>query len=708
LTSAGMPTAEAMTGLKAVISAVLAPSEEAKKIFESLGVQYGESAIKAKGLDGVLREMNEATGGNAEQMKKMLGGIEGLNAGMILAEDKAGKYHAALIQMRSGQDVVTEAFQKMADTVELVNQRLSNNLDILLIQVGDRLTGAYTGIASGVVEIFQGMQDAVEAGAFNELFEAIKQWSAEVEAFLKAVAENLPEAFAAVDFDNLISALKALGREFGLLFEDVDLTTPEGLADAIQGAVDTIESLVRVTTGMVQEFKPIFDAIREGIGDFNDLGDASQTEFGKVLGAAKLVTEAGVLVAGAITMIAQSGASMRDVFDATAGSIKMIWNVLQVAFDQIVLTLAICLDNFLAIADGATLLLSPFSDVNDRVNAARESVKGFIEAVKENQFQNMSDVIEGSSQAWDGFSGKATEAKEAAKAAGETIQDAFPENKEVNVEIDPEGNIPAAGEAIVSAIPEECTTEVVAQVDDGSVATAKAALEDAVPAEQTSTVQVQLDDGSLLLTNKKIEEGVPAEQTTYQKVIADDGSILLTNRTLDDVAKEREVPIKATVDEEALKKTEKYLIEEMKAQADLLETTIEWKAKIDIAAITAEAEKVKAAFESTSTTIESTGKTLQTIFEEWSGLDFQGRWEARKALEQELELQREAAEVQKKMVEEQIKLSELKREAIQRGDGLIKVDSTGLEPALELVLWQILQKVQVRATEEASEFLLGL
>jgi len=709
LTAAGMPTTEAMTGLKAVISSILAPSEEAKKVFNSLNIEYGEGALKAKGLDGVLAELAAKTGGNADQMKKLLGGIEGLNAGLILAEDKTGKYASALEQMRSGQDVVTEAFEKMADTIENVNQKLSNNLDILLIQVGDQLTGAYTGIADGIIEIFKGMQDAVEAGAFAELFAVIEEWAKRVEDFLKTVAANLPEAFEKVDFDDFIDALQSLGGEIGDLFDGIDLTTPEGLAEAIQAAVDTITTLITVTQGMVEGFAPIFLAIREGVSDFNAMGESAQIEFGKVLAAAKLVVEAGVLVAGAIAAIGESGVAMEDVFNTVTGAIQFAWNILQTAFDSAVLVMAEFLDKLLRMAEYGTLLIGPFTDVDEKIKAARESVAGFIEAVKENQFQNMSEAVEGGARAFSGLKGEATQAKEAAAAAGEAVNEAFPEEKKVDISIDDAGSIDKAAAELEEGIPPEKETKVTADVDAGSVASAKIELDNAIPEEQTSTVQIELDDGSLLLTNEKITNGIPEATQSEVIVELDDGSVLLTNQTLDaEIPEDRQVAIKAEVDKEALKKSQEYLIKEMETQADLLKTEIEWTAKVDIAAINAEAEKVKATFEATSSVIESTGEVMETIFQEWQGLDFQGRWQARKALEQELEIQKEQHEIQKKMAEEQIKLLELKRETIERGEGLIKVDSSGLEPALELVMWQILAKVQVRATEDAAQFLLGL
>jgi hypothetical protein len=42
------------------------------------------------------------------------------------------------------------------------------------------------------------------------------------------------------------------------------------------------------------------------------------------------------------------------------------------------------------------------------------------------------------------------------------------------------------------------------------------------------------------------------------------------------------------------------------------------------------------------------------------------------------------------------------------GKGEIKIDATGLEPALNMIFWQVLKKVQIRANSLGSEFLLGL
>jgi hypothetical protein len=39
---------------------------------------------------------------------------------------------------------------------------------------------------------------------------------------------------------------------------------------------------------------------------------------------------------------------------------------------------------------------------------------------------------------------------------------------------------------------------------------------------------------------------------------------------------------------------------------------------------------------------------------------------------------------------------------------MIQISSDGLEPALEMIMWEIIEKVQLRANAEGAEFLLGI
>lgn len=166
--------------------------------------------------------------------------------------------------------------------------------------------------------------------------------------------------------------------------------------------------------------------------------------------------------------------------------------------------------------------------------------------------------------------------------------------------------------------------------------------------------------------------------------------------------KDLSVPVAVHVDQESVKNSQEYLIKQMEAQHDLLSQSIKYRAEVDMAQIEASTKVFEASIDSVNTGLTSTAELIQTAMEGLDSTNFTTRWEARKLLEQEMEMRREEFALQKQLIEAKIR-------ALESGEfGKIEVDSTGLEPALEMVMWHILEKVQVRATEEAASFLLGI
>jgi len=49
-----------------------------------------------------------------------------------------------------------------------------------------------------------------------------------------------------------------------------------------------------------------------------------------------------------------------------------------------------------------------------------------------------------------------------------------------------------------------------------------------------------------------------------------------------------------------------------------------------------------------------------------------------------------------------------KTDLLKSGDSLIKIEMDGVEPELEMIMWKIIERVQLRATENMDDFLLGI
>ena len=114
-------------------------------------------------------------------------------------------------------------------------------------------------------------------------------------------------------------------------------------------------------------------------------------------------------------------------------------------------------------------------------------------------------------------------------------------------------------------------------------------------------------------------------------------------------------------------------------------------------------------FDELSTHIDETGDEIDQFFQDNPAQLSQlegDEWA--QAIKDDMEKKQADFDLQKKLIDHQLELLETKERALNNGEGLIKIDSTGLEPQLEMIMWQILQKVQMRANEESAAFLLGI
>ena len=67
---------------------------------------------------------------------------------------------------------------------------------------------------------------------------------------------------------------------------------------------------------------------------------------------------------------------------------------------------------------------------------------------------------------------------------------------------------------------------------------------------------------------------------------------------------------------------------------------------------------------------------------------------------------------QKELNQAQIEYLNARTKRLEGGEGevesLISITADGLEPELEMIMYSIIEKIQIRANEEGLEFLLGI
>lgn len=158
ITTNGVKTTEAVTQVKAALANVLKPSKEASELAAELGINFSASGLKAEGLAGFLDIVSEATGGSSEQLAKLFGSVEAVQAVMPLAGAQAEKFSQILDKNKNSAGSTEEAFGKMTATIDFNFKQLVSQASDLAVSFGSFLAPAINLAIDGM----QGMLRAIE------------------------------------------------------------------------------------------------------------------------------------------------------------------------------------------------------------------------------------------------------------------------------------------------------------------------------------------------------------------------------------------------------------------------------------------------------------------------------------------------------------------------------------------------------------------
>lgn len=681
MTASSVKTPEAITGIKAAISNILSPSKEAADAAKELGLQFDGSALRSKGLAGVLAEVQEKTHGNTDSIKQLFGSIEGYNAALILGSDKSGIFAKSLQDMANNTGAVDKAFAAMSQNYEVALQRMGNAADVAMIKAGKPLLDEFGGVANGIAAVFKSLGTSIDAGAFDPIINALEVFGQSMAGTLQQLAQNLPEALSGLDFSGLIRSFDNLGDEVGDAFEQIfgriDLSTPEGLRDALQMIVDGVAALTNVTAGIVDGLEPVFAAFGGLARSADSAGEDAQIAVGQFLGAAELIVSFGTKLGGALIALQEYGSSFESIFDVVIGTIRTAFNAFQIAVDGVAATFW---EIMRELASGLATVL-PDSMGGAYWQNQVEGIDALLNGFAQRQRVNFDDLSAGFTQAGQGLGLIKDEAGGTTDALDGTA-DGFG------------GVATAAGNASGQLSPYGDGMQFVAQ----AAKNLGISLDEAKPKSAEFAHEIQGQDWAS-----------PAEKALgYKKVIDELGNVTFVQVGNEAKKVTAEVEKSKKEMEQAAKQAVDYDLKLQEIQSKERIAYIEAKFNVDEAQIKADAERVAAAFESINTAITSTGDTLTSLIGTWA--DLAGTFEGQKLwdlIQNEEKRRQDTFEQQKLLVDEQIAYLKARTAAMTKGDALIKISADGLTPHLEKIFHEILRACQIKANEQGLELLLS-
>lgn len=672
VTSAGAPTSEAVTKINAALSAIIKPSSEASELAKELGIQFDAQALKSKGLEGVLKDVSTATGGSAEKMAKLFGSTEALQAVNVLAITSSEKFATNLDAMANSAGATEAAFGKMAASTGTLQQ----SLQVALVTFGTPLLDAFSGVEDALAALLGAFSEAANSGEFSEVQGAINALLKGIEDALTTAARNLPAALEKIDWSGFIDSLDVLGDSVGGIFEGVDLSTPEGLAEAIQAIVDTGESLVRITAGIVDGLKPFIRGLADVVSQVNDSEGATKDLVGEILGFATGINSVLPAISSLGTGLSALGAGLGALsLSSVITNIRDLGGISTETAAK--LGSAVGKAGLVGAAGAAGYALGTV--LNDGISTVLSKVTG--------SETSLGSWIYDVTHASEDLGGAAPKAATALRDTGTAAGDAAAGFEKVVTPIDElktkQHDLITSSDLLGDAL-----LKGVIKTED--MATATGALVKVYDNQGNAIEKTKLATGQLVNVIRDAEGNI----TGYSQAAG----------TVTDKLNKTSEATKKAKDE-----TEDYKIKLAEISAEIQKAQLEAYVSIKTTQLETDAERVKATFESLDTTISSTGDLLGSLF---SNLTEASNLRDKFAIEDQIDLEnkrrQEALDLQKELAKAEIERVKAQTEALNRGDALIRIDGAGLEPELEAFMWQILKNIRVRANAEFSDYLLGM
>ena len=421
LTIAGISTAESTTKLRALFKELSDPSKE-------LAAALGDTNIEADGLQGVMQKLQQVTGGSQTEMTALFKSVEAMTAALVLSNDAAGAFDGALTALEDKTGKLSAAYESMVNTFDNQNQRLVNNLKATLIEAGTPLLDDYGQVVEGFNEILKGLGEGVQAPNFQAIYASLDGLAVNLGDFLTDVGQALPEALAQLDFSGLTDALRELGVELGEVFgtvfgQGLDLTVPEDLAQVLQKVVNLITSLVQVSTGIIEELRPVFDFLGQAIDQVAGLDAELASTIGEFLGVLKLLADFGPILTGILLLLSETDQNLGQVLTNLGAGAQIIINAMQAAFDAFAVVVFKTAETLAKVGNLVT-----FGDVAQEFRDSAGELALLGDAAAANLDRNLGEM----SDAWDKLNGVSTETT---KSMVVDIDKAVIETKALNTEL---------------------------------------------------------------------------------------------------------------------------------------------------------------------------------------------------------------------------------------------------------------------------------
>jgi TP901 family phage tail tape measure protein len=640
---------EVANALKSSLLFLISDAKPVQEALSAIGVAQKDANGELRLAGDIYFDVAEALNGLSENQRIYF-------AEQLVGKNRAAEFLATIAGLGTTMTIAGDEFQYLGSAAKEVAAQLATaesatnkaivSLKNLAISIGTPLLEEFSGVADAVGAIFQAIGVSLNKGELDEIINFIEGRMRGLQSTLEAVAQNLPEALQAADLSGFIDGIDAISDAFSGIFDGIDLTSVDGLKNAIENVGAAFNYLSNYVAGVIDSFKPLANVLFDTSEGFKDIDAESARSAGELGGFILQLN----LLAGPMTTVAASLLAFTQALKI-GGSIASVTTALG--------------------AVGAGGLIGALSSLA-AIGAAGGVGYGIGTLANE-----LSELTTGNS-----LSTWATDA-----LIGLGLLD------------DGAGDIVANLNNVDTGLKEiVVTAKRIGEVDGPDQ------LNDSLE-EVTVTARMWGETAAEAARRQEIAAASSekwAKGLDYTAPLFDimTGKVIGFAEATGGIDKAMGAATDAT---------KAFNLEAEKLQSAEAIAIIEANSATMVARIEADAAKTVAAFESITVSIQSTGETLTSMYgllgdDNISKLDKLG---IKKQIAEEAEARKEAFRLQERLTEAQIKALNAQAAALTGGDPLITINGDGLAPHLEAMMFEVLKAIQVRVNSDGYAMLLG-
>jgi TP901 family phage tail tape measure protein len=144
-TTAGVQTNAAFTGLRGAITNIIKPTADAQLEAERLGVEFNATALRSRGLIGVLNQVTNSANFNENSFSRLFGSVQGLNFAQAVANNNFSTARSILGELNNetkSAETFADALAVKQDTLGFAAGQLQRNFQALVIEIGQAVAPA--------------------------------------------------------------------------------------------------------------------------------------------------------------------------------------------------------------------------------------------------------------------------------------------------------------------------------------------------------------------------------------------------------------------------------------------------------------------------------------------------------------------------------------------------------------------------------------